>query len=96
MKWCCKKVRGLFNGETDLELKSLMILSTRDRYQPHTRKAAMDIMMTMIDKADRTTDKKLMLALRADRVFPSISYVCYCVSCRSHCHELSHFEIISD
>ena len=72
IKWCCKKRRGLSIGETDRELKSWMLQATRGRYQPPSRKTAMDILLTMRVKADNTT-KKLMLALRSDRVLPSIS-----------------------
>ena len=72
VKWCCKKGRGLSIGETDRELKSWMLQATRGRYQPPTRKTAMDILLTMRVKAENTT-KKLMMALRGDRVLPSIS-----------------------
>lgn len=72
VKWCCKKGRGLSIGETDRELKSWMLQATRGRYQPPTRKTAMDILLTMRVKAENTT-KKLMMALRGDRVLPPIS-----------------------
>ena len=78
VKWCCKKGRGLSIGETDRELKSWMLQATRGRYQPPSRKTAMDILLTMRVKADNTT-KKVLKDLRADRVLPSISgtHSCY-------------------
>ncbi len=75
VKWCCKKGRGLSIGETDRELKSWMLQATRGRYQPPTRKTAINIVLTMRVKAENTT-KKLMMALRGDRVLPSISGTC--------------------
>ena len=78
--WCCKKRRGLSIGETYRELKIWMLQATRGNYQPHARKNAMDILPTMRIKVDNTT-KELMLALRADRVLPSISGMCLCISC---------------
>ena len=77
VKWCCKKGRGLSIGETDRELKSWMLQATRGRYQPPTRKTAMDILLTMRVKADNTT-KKVMKDMRADRVLPSISGMLIC------------------
>ncbi len=49
-----------------------MLQATRGRYQPPARKTAMDILLDMRVEADNT-NKKLMLALRADKVLPSIS-----------------------
>jgi hypothetical protein len=72
VKWCCKKRRGLSIGETDRELKAWMLQATRGRYQPPSKKTAMNILITMRVKADNTT-KKMMLKLRAERVLPSIS-----------------------
>ena len=77
VKWCCKKGRGLSIGETDRELKCWMLQATRGRYQPPTRKTAMDILLTMRVKADNTT-KKVMKDMRADRVLPSISGMLIC------------------
>ena len=37
VKWCCKKRRGLSIGETDRELKSLLLQCSRGRYPPPTR-----------------------------------------------------------
>ena len=71
MKWCCKKGRGLSIGETDRELKSWMLQATRGRYQPPTRKTAMDILLTMRVKAENTT-KKLMMALYFRYVLRSV------------------------
>ncbi len=78
VKWCCKKGIGLSTRETDRELKSWMLQATRGRYQSPTRKTAMGILMTMRVKAENTT-RKMMLALRGDRVLPSISGACFCV-----------------
>ena len=78
VKWCCKKRRGLSTGETDRELKAWMLQATRGRYQPPSWKTAKDILITMRVKADNTT-KKMMLALRAERVLPSISGMFLCV-----------------
>ena len=58
VKWCCKKGRGLSIGETNRELKSWMLQATRGRYQPPTRKTAMDILLTMRVKADNTTKRR--------------------------------------
>ncbi len=79
VKWCCKKGRGLSIRETDRELKSWMLQATRGRYQPPTRKTVMDILLTMRVKPENTT-QKLMMALRVDRVLPSISDTCLGVS----------------
>ncbi len=60
-------------------IKSWMLQATRGRYQPPTRKTTMDILLTMIVKADNTT-KKLMKDLRADRVLLSISGMLFLLS----------------
>ena len=88
MKWCCKKRRGLSTRETDRELKAWMLQTTRGHYQPPSWKTAKNILITMKVKADNTT-KKMMLALRAERLLPSISGMFVCkVSIISMCNVL--------
>ena len=78
MKWCCKTRRGLSTGEKDRELKAWMLQATRGRYQPPYWKTVKDILITMRVKADNTT-KKMMLALRVERVLSFISGMFLCV-----------------
>jgi hypothetical protein len=65
-------------GETDKELKSYMLQTTRGRYAPPTRKTTMDILMVMRVRSENTT-KKDMKALKLERVAPSISDTAYCL-----------------
>ena len=69
---CCKKRRVLSCGETDRELKSWMFQATRGRYQPPSRKTAMDTLLSMRVKSDNELAKDLK-ALFADHISPSIS-----------------------
>ena len=72
VKMCCKKGRALSSGETDRELKSWMLQATRGRYQPPSRKTAMDTLMSMRAKVDNELTRELK-ALLEERLSPSIS-----------------------
>ena len=72
VKMCCKKRRALSCGETDRELKSWMLQATRGRYQPPSRKTAMDTLLSMRSKADNELTRDLK-ALLEERISPSIS-----------------------
>ena len=72
VKMCCKKRRALSCGETDRELKSWMLQATRGRYQPPSRKTAMDTLLSMRAKSDNELARDLK-ALLAERISPSIS-----------------------
>ena len=72
------RIAFLMSSVSHRELKAWMLQATRGRYQPPSWKTAKDILITMRVKADNTT-KKMMLALRAERVLPSISGMFVCV-----------------
>ena len=72
VKMCCKKRRAFSCGETDRELKSWMLQATRGRYQPPSRKTAMDTLLSMRAKSDNELARDLK-ALLAERISPSIS-----------------------
>ncbi len=72
VKMCCKKRRALSCGETDRELKSWMLQATRGRYQPPSRKTAMETLLSMRAKSDNELARDLK-ALLAERISPSIS-----------------------
>jgi hypothetical protein len=72
VKWCCKKSRGLSIGETDRELKSLLLQASRGRYSPPNRTLALEVMLGMRAAADNLT-ASAMKALQAERISPSIS-----------------------
>jgi len=55
-----------------------MLQATRGRCQPQSWKIAKDILITVRVKANNTTNK-VMLALRVERLLPSISGMFLCV-----------------
>ena len=72
VKWCCKKRRGLSIGETDRELKSLLLQVSRGRYSPPNRIVALDLMLAMRAQSDNLTTS-LMKDLAEEGISPSIS-----------------------
>ena len=72
VKWCCKKRRGLSIGETDRELKSLLLQASRGRDSPPHHSLALEVLLGLRASADNVTTLE-MKKLQAERISPSIS-----------------------
>ena len=64
--WCCKSARPLSMGETDKDFKKFILAATSGRYQPPSKKTALEELLTCVSVSRQITKADIHEVLQED------------------------------